>query len=79
MATSGIGLVMSVVVGVEWLLDTRWRRWVFVLVSRPLVYLGWYLAFGQAGMATHRSPFTLTALADVPTFVVRGIGNTLAA
>ncbi len=75
MASSGIGLVMSVVVGVDWLLDARWRRWVPVLAIPALVYLAWYLAFGQTGIATHRLPFTLTALADVPSFVVRGIGN----
>jgi hypothetical protein len=75
MATSGIGLVMSVVVGVEWLLDARWRRWVPTLVIPAAVYLGWYLAFGQAGIDTHRVPFSLTALADVPPFIARGLGN----
>lgn len=73
--TSGTALLFCVAVGVEWLVDRRWRRWVPALAIPAATYLGWYLAFGRGGVATHRDPFTLEALADVPAFVARGFGN----
>ena len=75
LATSGIGIVMSVAVGIEWLLEPRWRRWVPTLVIPAGTYAAWYLAIGRVGIAIQRDPFTLSALLDVPSFVVRGVGN----
>lgn len=75
LATSGIGIVMSVAVGIEWLLEPRWRRWIPTLAIPAGTYAGWYLTIGRVGISTHRDPFTLSALLDVPSFVVRGVGN----
>lgn len=75
LATSGIGIVMSIAVGVEWVLDARSRRFVPILGVPAAVYLGWYLAIGRMGITTQRDPFTLGALTDVPGFVVEGFGN----
>lgn len=75
LATSGIGIVMSIAVGTEWLLDRRWRRWVPVLAAPAGVYLSWYIVFGRAGVTNQRDPFTIDALLDVPRFVVDGFGN----
>ena len=41
------------------------------------IYLAWYLAFGRTGLATHRDPFTIAALLDVPAFVVDGAGTAI--
>lgn len=73
--SSGIGLLFFVAVGVEWLLEARWRRFVPILAAPAAAYAGWYLAFGRGGSAVFRNPFTLEALADVPPFVLRGIAN----
>lgn len=75
LAASGIGIVVSIAIGVEWLLDTRWRRFVPVLAAPAVTYLAWYAAFGRAGVTTQRDPFTVDALLDVPGFVVEGFGN----
>ncbi len=77
LATSGIGIVMSVAVGLEWILDRRWRRWLPILAVPAGVYGAWYLTYGRTGITTQRDPFTLDALLDVPGFVVAGLGNAL--
>ncbi len=73
--SSGTGLLVSVAVGVGWLLDPRWRRHVAWLAIPAGAYACWYATFGRSGVATIRNPFTLAALADVPRFVVGGFGE----
>ena len=75
LATSGTGIVMSIAIGVEWLLDARWRRWAPVLAVPAAGYIAWYVVFGRVGVTSRRDPFTLDALLDVPGFVVEGLGN----
>ncbi len=39
------------------------------------IYLAWFLALGRSGVGFARDPFTAEALADVPRFVVEGLGD----
>jgi hypothetical protein len=77
MASQGIGLVMAVAVGLEWALDRRWRPWFPLLAIPALAYLAWYVGFGNSGIASHRDPFTVEALLDVPAFVALGLANAI--
>ncbi len=79
LASSGTGLIVSVAVGVEWLADGRWRRYVPWLAIPAGAYVAWYVTFGRSGITTMRNPFTLDALSDVPSFVIGGLGNAGAA
>ncbi len=71
--TSGIGLVFAAAVGAELLFDPARRRRLLWLVPVGAIYLAWYLAFGRANLGIERDPFTLEALADVPSFVWGGV------
>ena len=77
MMTSGFGIFMLAFVGLELLLDARRRRLVVALFVPAGIYLAWYVAFGRTGLATHRDPFTIAALLDVPWFVVDGSGTAI--
>jgi hypothetical protein len=77
LATSGVGVVVSIAVGTEWLVDRRWRLYVPYLVVPAGIFLIWYLAFGRYGVSADRDPFSLTALASVPHFVADGLGSVL--
>ncbi len=79
LTTSGIGVAMSVVVGVMWLLDRRWWRSLPSLAVPALVFAAWQVAFGAMGVETHRNPFTLAAAADVVPFMLQGLGDAVAA
>lgn len=79
LASSSVGIAMSVAVGVEWLLDPRWRRWVPALAGPVLAWLAWYAMIGRVGVATFRDPLSIPALLDVPPAVMRGISNAFAA
>jgi hypothetical protein len=75
LACSGIGIPMSVAVGLEWLMTARWRRFVPVLAIPAATYAVWFLTAGRAGLETFRDPLTAAALLDVPGSVVRGLSN----
>jgi hypothetical protein len=75
LATQGIGIVMAVVVGVAWLLNARWRRWIPVLAIPAAVYATWYVVAGREGVAVFRSPFSMEALLDVSPSILRGLSN----
>ena len=77
--SSGTGLIVCVAVGVDWLLEPRWRQHVPWLAIPAGAYLAWYLGIGRSGLETIRDPFTIAALADVPRFVVGGFGEAGAA
>jgi hypothetical protein len=77
LATSGIGVVMSFAVGIEWLVDRRWRRFVPYLVVPAAIFLIWYLAFGRYGQDPARDPLSAAALASIPRFVADGVGSVL--
>ncbi len=73
--SSGTGLIVSVAVGVAWLLDPHWRRHVLWLGLPAAAYAGWYVTVGRSGVNTIRNPFTIAALADVPRFLLGGFGE----
>ena len=71
--TSGFGLFLLALVGLDVLLDRERRRLVPAMVVPAGVWLAWYLAIGRAGVGAHGSPFTAEAIANVPGFVVAGL------
>ena len=75
MMTSGFGIFMLVLVGLDLLLDPVRRRLVLALAIPAGVYLGWYVLFGRNGVATTRDPFTVDAFLSVPAFVLDGVGT----
>lgn len=75
MMTSGFGIFMLVLVGLDLLLDGKRRSLALALFVPGLVYVAWYLAFGRSGLATARDPFTIDAVLSVPKFVLEGVGT----
>jgi len=73
---SGIGLVMCVAVGVEWVMDPRWRGWVPALVIPAAIYLAWYLIVGRSGVAL-RDPLSFDMVVLAVPSVFRGLSNAL--
>ena len=75
MMTSGFGIFMLVLVGLDLLLEPTRRRLALALLVPGLVYVAWYLAIGRSGLATARDPFTIAAILSVPKFVLEGAGT----
>ena len=73
--TSGFGLFVLALVGLDLLVDPRRRRLVLATFVPAGIWLGWYLALGRAGVAAHGDPFSASALANVPSFVIAGLGS----
>ena len=70
--TSGYGLFVLALVGLDVLLDRRRWRWLVPLAVPAVLYVAWYLVYGRTGIATHGNPFTAERLAAVPGFVFEG-------
>ena len=77
LATSGIGVVMSFAVGIEWLVDRRWRLYVPYLVVPAGVFLVWFLAFGRYAVRPDRAPVSPSMIESIPWFVADGLGTVL--
>ena len=77
LATSGVGVVVSIAVGIEWLVDRRWRQYVPYLVVPAAIFLIWYLAFGQYGLNADRDPVSAASIASIPRFVADGLATVL--
>jgi hypothetical protein len=75
LASSGIGLVMSIAVGIVWLLDRPWRRCVPVLIAPAASYLTWLVLIGRDGIKTFRDPFSAEALLDINPSILQGFAN----
>jgi hypothetical protein len=75
--TSGFGILMLAFAGLDLLFDPGRRHRIIALLLPGGVYLAWYMAFGKAGLATYRDPFTVGALKDVPAFVADGVGTAI--
>jgi hypothetical protein len=75
--TSGFGLFMLALVGLDAVLDRR--RWGIVpwLVIPAGTYLAWYLTLGRTGLATYGDPFTTENLLAVPMFVIDGLAEAM--
>jgi hypothetical protein len=75
MATSGFGIFMLMLVGLDLLFDPARRRLIPALFVPGLIYLAWYAAYGRSGVANARDPFTLDAALGVPKFLLEGVGT----
>ena len=77
--TSGYGLFMLGLVGLDVLLDPRRRRWVPLLLIPVALYGVWYLTLGRSGIATYGNPFTAATLSALPGFIVDGLATAFGA
>jgi len=77
--TSGYGLFMLGLVGLEVVLDPRRRKWVVPLLIPVALYAAWYLTLGRSGIATYGNPFTPETLVALPRFIVDGMATALGA
>jgi hypothetical protein len=77
--TSGYGLFMLGLVGLDVLLDPRRRRWVFPLLIPVALYGVWYVTLGRSGIATYGNPFTPETLGALPRFIFDGMSTALGA
>jgi hypothetical protein len=77
--TSGYGLFMLGLVGLDVLLDGRRRRWVLPLLVPVALYGLWYLTLGRSGIATYGNPFTPETMTALPRFILDGMATALGA
>jgi hypothetical protein len=75
LASSALGIVMSVAVGAEWVMVQRWRRYVPILLIPAGAFVAWFILVGRAGLDTFGVPLSLESAFDVPRSVMRGLGN----
>jgi hypothetical protein len=73
--TSGYGLFMLGLVGLDVLLDRRRWRWIPLLALPAALYLAWYVTLGRSGIATYGNPFTPETLTALPRFIVDGLAT----
>jgi len=73
--TSGYGLFMLGLVGLDVLLDRRRRKWVVPLLIPVALYGAWYVTLGRSTIATFGNPFTPETLAALPRFIVDGMAT----
>lgn len=73
--TSGYGLFMLGLVGLDVLLDPRRRKWVVPLLVPVALYGAWYVTLGRSTIATFGNPFTAETLSALPRFVVDGLAT----
>lgn len=73
--TSGFGLFMLAVVGLDVLLDRSRRHLLPVVLVPAGIWVAWYLAIGRAGVAAHGDPFTVDVLRHAPAFVLAGVST----
>lgn len=71
----GPGLVFSVAVAVELLVDSRRRRMIAALAIPAATYVTWYLAIGRVGIEAHEGLFRLGGLTDMPPMVWVGFSS----
>ena len=75
--TSGYGLFMLGLVGLDVLLDPRRRKWVVPLLIPVALYAVWYVTLGRSTIATFGNPFTAETLSALPRFVIDGMATAL--
>jgi hypothetical protein len=78
-ASSGMGAVMAVAVGVEWILRREWRRTAWLLAIPAAGYLVWLVTSGSPGVSTFGDPLDRASITAVPATVVRGVANGVSA
>lgn len=73
--TSGYGLFMLGLVGLDVALDPRRRKWILPLLIPVALYGAWYLTLGRSGIDTFGNPFTVETLVALPRFIVDGMAT----
>ena len=73
--TSGYGLFMLGLVGLDVVLDPRRRKWVLPLLIPAALYGAWYVTLGRSRIATFGNPFTPETLMALPRFIVDGMAT----
>ncbi len=71
---STIGVIVTIAVGIEWLMDRRWRDAITAILLPAVVLLAWLLTVGRDGVLA-RDPLTLAALTTVPGYILSGLDN----
>ena len=77
--TSGYGLFMLGLVGLDVLLDPRRRRWILLLLVPAALYGLWYVTMGRSGIATYGNPFTAETMTALPGFILDGVATAFGA
>jgi hypothetical protein len=75
---SGVGLFFCGAIAVDLLIDRRRRSALVVLIAPAAAYLAWFLTFGTAGVTSHRSPLSISALLSLVHYVPFGVGAAIA-
>lgn len=75
---SGVGLFFCGAIAVDLLLDRRRRSALVVLIAPALAYLVWFVTFGSAGVTSHRSPLSVSAVLSLVHYVPFGLGAAIA-
>jgi hypothetical protein len=76
-ATQGPGLFFVAGIAAALALDAGRRRDLWIVAPAVLAYGLWYVTFGAAGIESHRDPFTLDAVRQLPDYVVTGVSNAI--
>ncbi len=71
---STIGVIVAIAVGLEWVLDARWRRLIPALFVPAGILVAWLVVIGRSGVLA-RDPLTLEAAATVPSYVIDGLSS----
>lgn len=77
--TSGYGLFMLGLVGLDVVLDRRRWKWIVPLLIPVALYGAWYLTLGRSTIATYGNPFTPETLVALPRFIVDGMATAFGA
>ena len=77
--TSGYGLFMLGLVGLDVILDPRRRRWILLLLVPAALYGLWYVTIGRSGIATYGNPFTAETMTALPGFILDGVATAFGA
>jgi len=71
----GPGIVCSIAVGIELLLDRRRRPMVILLAFPAAIYAAWYVLIGRVGVEAHQGVLRLGGLADLPPIMFTGLAT----
>ncbi len=76
-ATQGPGLFFVAGIMVALTLDADRRRDLWIVAPAVVVYGLWYVTLGVEGIDSHRDPFTIDAVRQLPDYVITGISNAI--
>lgn len=71
---STMGVILSIAVGIQWLLDRRWRGFVPVTMIVAAILLVWLVTIGREGVLA-RDPLRMEAIATTPAYLLNGFSS----